>query len=154
LLLVSFILTSLLSTFSNRLERFLPDYLIDFIFVFDGLISLGIIYMLFAAMFKFLPNATIPWRSVKIGAAVTAFLFLIGKYILAIYFNALEPGSTYGAAGSIILIMLWVSYSSLILFFGAQFTKVYFDFYKIKDDPEVIKEESIRKNEANTVKKS
>lgn len=134
LLLVSFILTSLLSTFSNRLERFLPDYLIDFIFIFDGLISLGIIYVLFAAMFKFLPNASIPWRSVKIGAAVTAVLFLIGKFLLAIYFGALEPGSTYGAAGSIILIMLWVSYSSLILFFGAQFTKVFFDFYKIEEE--------------------
>ena len=79
----------------------------NFIFIFDGLISLGIIYVLFAAMFKFLPNASIPWRSVKIGAAVTAVLFLIGKYLLAIYFGALEPGSTYGAAGSIILIMLW-----------------------------------------------
>jgi membrane protein len=154
LLLVSFILTSLLSTFSNRLERFLPDHLVDFIFIFDGLISLGIIYGLFATMFKFLPNASIPWRSVKIGAAVTSFLFLIGKYVLAIYFTALEPGSTYGAAGSIILIMLWVSYSSLILFFGAQFTKVFFDFYKIKDDPDVVKEEIIRKELENDVNKS
>ena len=154
LLLVSFILTSLLSTFSNRLERFLPDHLVDFIFVFDCLISLGIIYGLFATMFKFLPNASIPWRSVKIGAAVTSFLFLIGKYVLAIYFTALEPGSTYGAAGSIILIMLWVSYSSLILFFGAQFTKVFFDFYKIKDDPDVVKEEIIRKELENDVNKS
>ena len=129
LLLISFVLTSLLSTFSNRLELFLPENLIDLLIVFDVFISLFVIYLLFAAMFKFLPNARIPWRSVKVGAALTSFLFLIGKYLLAIYFSELEPGSTYGAAGSIILIMLWVSYSSLILFFGAHFTKVYSDYY-------------------------
>ncbi|WP_026752812.1 YihY/virulence factor BrkB family protein [Sediminibacter sp. Hel_I_10] len=136
LLLVSFILTSLLSTFSRRLKDLLPEYLFQFIYIFDIVLSLGFIYVLFAAMFKFLPSKSIRWRAVRIGAAITAILFMIGKYLLAIYFSEMQPGSTYGAAGSIILIMLWVSYSSLILFYGAHFTKVYSDTYLITEDTE------------------
>ncbi|MBR9846574.1 MAG: YihY/virulence factor BrkB family protein [Algicola sp.] len=134
LLLVSLILTSLLSAFSRQLEHLLPENLFESVFIFDVIMSLIIIYVIFGAMFKFLPSVSVPWKSVRVGAAVTAILFLIGKYILAFYFREMEPGSTYGAAGSIILIMLWVSYTSLILFFGAQFTKVYSDFY-IKNNP-------------------
>lgn len=129
LLLTSFILTSLLSTFSKNLERLLPDSLFEYLYVFDFLISIAFIYVLFAAMFKFLPSATITWKSVRVGALLTTLLFLIGKYLLAIYFHEMQPGSTYGAAGSIILIMLWVSYTSIILLFGAHFTKVYSDRY-------------------------
>jgi len=129
LLLVSFILTSLLSTFKEQLEGFVPDFLFQFIFVFDIVLSLGFIYLLFAAMFKFLPSKRLRWKAVRVGAAITAILFIIGKYLLAIYFSEMQPGSTYGAAGSIILVMLWVSYSSLILFYGAHFTKVYSDVY-------------------------
>lgn len=134
LLLVSFVLTSLLSAFSSRLELFLPDNLLKYVFIFDILISLGFIYVLFAAMFKFLPSKSISWKAVRVGAAITAILFIIGKYLLAIYFNQMQPGSTYGAAGSIILVMLWVSYSSLILFYGAHFTKVYADEYGLSID--------------------
>ncbi|WP_179334869.1 YihY/virulence factor BrkB family protein [Winogradskyella costae] len=125
LLLTSFVLTSLLSTFSRQLNRFLPDNLFDYLFVVDFLVSLTFIYVLFATMFKYLPSAKISWKSVRSGAALTTLMFLIGKYLLALYFNTMEPGSTYGAAGSIILIMLWVSYSCLILLFGAHFTKQY-----------------------------
>ncbi|WP_431134234.1 YihY/virulence factor BrkB family protein [Psychroserpens mesophilus] len=129
LLLVSLILTSLLSAFSKQLEPLLPENLFESIYIIDIITSLVIIYVLFAAMFKFLPNIKVPWKSVRIGAALTAILFLTGKHLLALYFREMQPGSTYGAAGSVILIMLWVSYTSLILFFGAQFTKVYSDFY-------------------------
>ncbi|WP_055445911.1 YihY/virulence factor BrkB family protein [Lacinutrix mariniflava] len=129
LLLTSFVLTSILSTFSNRLERLLPEHLFEYLYVFDLLISLGFIYVLFGAMFRFLPSASIPWKSVRVGALLTTILFLIGKYLLAIYFSEMQPGSTYGAAGSVILIMLWVSYSCIILLFGAHFTKVYSDKY-------------------------
>lgn len=125
LLLTSFVLTSLLSAFSKQLNRFLPDNWFDYLYLVDFLISLSFIYILFATMFKYLPSAKISWKSVRVGAALTTILFLIGKYLLALYFNTMEPGSTYGAAGSIILIMLWVSYSSLILLFGAHFTKQY-----------------------------
>lgn len=133
LLLTSFILTSLLSTFSKQLNRFLPEDWFDYLFVVDFLVSLTFIYVLFATMFKYLPSAKISWKSVRTGAALTTFMFLIGKYVLALYFNTMEPGSTYGAAGSIILIMLWVSYSSLILLYGAHFTKQYANKY-VKND--------------------
>ncbi|WP_439129297.1 YihY/virulence factor BrkB family protein [Polaribacter sp.] len=129
LLLISFILTSLISTFSNRIEKFVPDNLFEYVYLVDFLMSILFIYLLFAAMFKYLPTKKVRWKAVKFGAALTAILFVMGKYLLAWYFNKMQPGSTYGAAGSVILIMLWVSYSSLILFFGANFTKVYADFY-------------------------
>jgi membrane protein len=132
LLLISFVLTALISAFSKRIEQFVPDNLFEFIYIFDFILSLLFIYILFAAMFKYLPSKTVKWRAVKVGAAVTAILFVIGKYLMAWYFTEMDPGSTYGAAGSVILIMLWVSYSSLILFFGAHFTKVYSDFYLIE----------------------
>lgn len=78
-----------------------------------------------------LPSKPIKWKAVRVGAALTTILFVLGKYILSFYFGKTEPGSTYGAAGSIIIVMLWASYSSLILFFGAQFTKIYSDRYLI-----------------------
>lgn len=129
LLLISFVLTSFLSAFSRQLSRLMPEGLLELSFALDIVLSLGFIYLLFGAMFKYLPSTHVPWKAVKIGAALTAILFLIGKYALALYFGKAEPGSTYGAAGSIILVMLWVSYSSLILFFGAHFTRIYSDRY-------------------------
>lgn len=89
------------------------------------LISFGIISVLFALMFKILPDAKVHRRDVWIGAIATTLLFLFGKFGLGIYFAKASSGSTYGAAGSIVLIMLWVSYSCMILFFGAEFTKQY-----------------------------
>ncbi|HDZ05103.1 hypothetical protein LCGC14_0081670 [marine sediment metagenome] len=129
LLLISFVLTSFLSAFSDQLSRLLPEGMLELGFVLDIIISLTFIYLLFGAMFKYLPSTHVRWKAVKVGAALTAFLFLVGKYALAFYFGKAEPGSTYGAAGSIILVMLWVSYSSLIVTFGAQFTKIYSDKY-------------------------
>ena len=140
LLLISFVLTALISAFSKRIEVFVPDNLFEYVYVIDFLMSILFIYILFAAMFKYLPSKKVRWRAVKVGAGLTAVLFVIGKYLLAWYYNTMEPGSTYGAAGSVILIMLWVSYSSLILFFGANFTKVYADTYlNNKDDEAIIK---------------
>lgn len=133
LLLISFIFTSIISAFSNRIEEFVPESLFDYVYLIDFTISIFFIYVLFATMFKYLPTKSVRWRAVRIGAALTAILFVIGKYLMAWYFSEMDPGSTYGAAGSIILIMLWVSYSSLILFFGANFTKVYSDMYLIEN---------------------
>ncbi|WP_339664229.1 YihY/virulence factor BrkB family protein [Maribacter arcticus] len=129
LLLISFVLTSFLSAFSKQLSRILPEGMLELGFVLDIVLSLTFIYVLFGAMFKYLPSRHVRWKAVKVGAALTTLLFLIGKYALAFYFGKAEPGSTYGAAGSIILVMLWVSYSSLIVTFGAQFTKIYSDKY-------------------------
>ena len=72
-----------------------------------------------------MPDVKIEWRSVWVGAGVTAFLFILGKYGLSLYFEKASPGSAYGAAGSIILLLLWIYYSCLIFFFGAEFTQVY-----------------------------
>lgn len=129
LLLISFALTALLTTFSNRISSLFSAEIVGMAYILDITISLVFIYFLFAAMFKFLPSKKIRWRAVKVGAALTAVLFISGKYILSFYFGKTEPGSTYGAAGSIIIVMLWTSYSSLIVFFGAQFTKIYSDKY-------------------------
>lgn len=133
LMLISFAMTALLNTFSNRIASLFSTKIVGAAYLLDLIISLAFIYLLFAAMFKFLPSKHIRWRAVKVGAALTAILFVLGKYILSYYFGQTEPGSTYGAAGSVIIVMLWTSYSSLILFFGAQFTKVYSDKYLLTD---------------------
>jgi len=129
LLLISFVITALLTTFANRITSLFSANITGIAYIIDIILSLFFIYILFAAMFKFLPSKPVEWKAVRVGAVLTTILFIIGKYILSFYFGTTEPGSTYGAAGSIIIVMLWTSYSSLILFFGAQFTKVYSDKY-------------------------
>lgn len=131
LLLISFFITTVISVLTNYLSAIFGDTLIYISFLTDILLSVGIISVLFALMFKYLPDAKIQWRTVWIGAIITAVLFVLGKFLLGLYLGKANPGSTYGAAGSIILILLWVSYSSLILFFGAEFTFVYSKRYGI-----------------------
>ncbi|WP_257621470.1 YihY/virulence factor BrkB family protein [Chryseobacterium sp. NKUCC03_KSP] len=80
---------------------------------------------LFAAMFKILPDVELQWKSVWVGAAVTSVLFTLGKYILTFYFETFNPSSAFGAAGTVILLLLWINYTCQIIFFGAEFTKVY-----------------------------
>lgn len=125
LLLISLVITTALTALSNYITEYLPTYLYVIFYVVEFLFSFAIISLLFAMIFKILPDVEIKWRTVGVGAAVTAALFVIGKFGLGIYFGNADPGSAYGAAGSLILILLWVSYSCLILFFGAAFTKVY-----------------------------
>ena len=129
LLLISMVISAGLNEMNRFLERIFSDYTIVLIYGINIIVSLSIITCLFALMFKYLPDAKIEWKSVWVGAFLTAFLFIIGKFLLGIYFGASDPGSAYGAAGSIILILLWISYSSLILFFGAKFTYVYANRY-------------------------
>ena len=129
LLLISLVLTAALSAFSNYISRNLPDYLLYVFYMAEFMISYGIISLLFASIYKVLPDVKVQWKTVWVGAFVTAALFVIGKFALGIYFGNSNPGSAYGAAGSLILILLWVSYSCLILFFGAEFTKVYASRY-------------------------
>ncbi len=91
----------------------------------DFFISLGVITILFALIFKYLPDAEIRWRDVWVGAILTSLLFLIGRYALSLYLAHSAVASIYGAAGSLIVILIWVYYFAQILFFGAEFTKVY-----------------------------
>ena len=91
----------------------------------DIVVSLAVVSLLFAAIFKFLPDVKLRWRHVWLGAFLTAGLFTVGKFALALYFKYAAPTSAFGAAGSLAAVMLWVYYSSFILFFGAEFTKVW-----------------------------
>ncbi|WP_066224546.1 YihY/virulence factor BrkB family protein [Formosa haliotis] len=129
LLLISFIISAGISIFNGYIKSMFPEIVLYTAYVLDVCISLSIITSLFALMFKYLPDAKISWKSVWAGGFVTALLFVIGQTLLSLYFTKADPGSTYGAAGTVILILLWVSYSCLILFFGAQFTWVYAKYY-------------------------
>ena len=135
LLLTSLLLTAMITAFVGWIEYYLPAFMVDVIQLLNFIISLGLITVLFALIYKYLPDVKIQWNSVWIGAFVTAILFVIGKSALGIYFGRMDPGSSFGAAGSVILILLWVSYSSIILFFGATFTKVYASHYGIGIKP-------------------
>jgi membrane protein len=95
----------------------------------DLLLSFGFVTALFAMIYKLLPDAHIDWKDVWIGAALTAFLFTVGKFLIGLYLGSSGVTSTYGAAGSLITILLWVYYSSLIFFLGAEFTQVYASQY-------------------------
>ncbi len=129
LLLISFIITAAISVLNSYIKSILPEAIIYIAIVLDFIISIGIITVLFALIFKYLPDVKIKWKSVWIGALITSVLFVLGKFLLGYYFGESNPGSTYGAAGTIVLILLWVSYSCLILFFGAEFTWVYSQRY-------------------------
>lgn len=123
LLLISLLISAGLSAFSDWIKAYLPDFMMFIFRLLSFVISFGVITVLFTLMFKILPDVKIKWKNVWIGAMITALLFIVGKFALGLYFGKAEPGSTYGAAGSIILIMLWVNYSSMIVFFGAEYTK-------------------------------
>ena len=135
LLLISFVISAVLSALQGYIEEFFPQLSFIFLQVSDIIISLAVVTLLFALIYKYLPDVHVGWRSVWVGAVITSVLFAIGKEILSYYFSEASPGSTYGAAGSIIIILLWVSYSCLILFFGAEFTWVYARRYGHKIQP-------------------
>lgn len=128
LLLISLVVSSILSAFGSWVMTHWSESLLIVLQILNAVFSLSIIAVLFALMFKFLPDVKIRWRTVWIGAFVTSVLFVIGKSALGLYFGKASPGSGYGAAGSIVLILLWTSYSSMIVFLGAEFTKVYSDY--------------------------
>ncbi|MEO6902082.1 MAG: YihY/virulence factor BrkB family protein [Bacteroidia bacterium] len=129
LLLISLLLSTALTVFSDWITAYLPDFMLFLFRAISFVISFGVITVLFALMFKILPDVIIRWKDVWIGAMITAVLFIIGKFGLSLYFGKTSPASAYGAAGSIILIMLWVNYSSMIVFLGAEFTKQFASHY-------------------------
>jgi membrane protein len=135
LLLVSLVISAGLSALSEWASGYVDESLTIVFKVLDFIVSLGVVTILFASIYKFLPDAKISWRDVWIGALVTSVLFVIAKFALGLYFGKSDPGSTYGAAGSIILIMLWVSYAGMILLFGAEFTQVFANQYGKKVQP-------------------
>ena len=135
LLLVSLVVTAGLSATQETIGNAFP--MSEFILqVVNLVISLGVITVLFALIFKFLPDAQIAWRDVWLGAFVTAMLFSIGKMAIGIYLGNSAVASIFGAAGSLVLLLLWIYYSAQILFFGAEFTQVYANKYGSKILPE------------------
>lgn len=126
LLLVSLVLSALLSAFGSALNQYLPSGLSGpLLQVINQLVSLLVITLLFAALFKVLPDARVSWRDVWVGAAFTAVLFVIGKFLIGLYLGQSNPGKAFGAAGSLAVMFVWVYYSSMILLFGAEFTQVW-----------------------------
>ena len=128
LMTVSLVLSAGLASLGKFLTGFLPAPEI-ILHGIDFLLSAGIITVLFAAMYRFLPNTRVEWRDVWVGAAVTSLLFNVGKIGLGLYIGKSAIASSYGAAGSILVLLLWIYYSGLIFYFGAEFTKVYADKY-------------------------
>ena len=125
-LLVSLVISAALTGMGDRLSGFLPSGLsAPLLEALNMVISLAVITLLFAALFKVMPDAKISWRSVWVGAAFTAFLFVIGKFLIGFYLGQSNPGQAYGAAGSLAVLLLWVYYSALILLFGAEFTETW-----------------------------
>jgi membrane protein len=124
LLLVSLAIEALLKGFSHYVQSVLPGGIVVAVGVYL-IFDFAAVVLLFAMIFKFLPDVHIQWRDVWIGAVMTAILFGIGKWVLGFYLGSGAAGSAYGAASSLITLLLWVYYSSQILLFGAEFTQVY-----------------------------
>jgi membrane protein len=134
LLLVSLVVTAALSATQETIGNAFP-FSEFFMQIVNLAISVGVIAILFALMFKFLPDAEIAWHDAWIGAFITSLLFSLGKAAIGIYLGNSAVGSTFGAAGSLVLLLLWIYYSAQILFFGAEFTQVYANGYGSKIAP-------------------
>ncbi len=125
LMLVSLTASTLIETFSQALQKHYPGVAVDLFYVINLLFTFVVTSLIFATIFKVLPDAKIAWKDVIAGAIVTAILFMLGKFGISFYIGKENIGSTYGTAGSIVVLLLWVYYSAFILYFGAEFTKAY-----------------------------
>lgn len=135
LLLVSLILNGALAAISDRLQHYIPAVTVTLFNILGMLISFVVITILFCVIFKVLPDAKVDWRDVRSGAIFTAILFMIGRLVIGIYIEKSGTSSTYGAAGSLIVILLWIYYTAAILYFGAEFTRAYVDFKGKRIEP-------------------
>lgn len=125
LLLVSLGISAIIEALMNRFTAKYPDVAVIIVYIVNLLLTLGITSLIFAVIFRVLPDADIKWRDVMAGAITTAILFMLGKFAISFYISKTNVGSTFGAAGSIVVLLVWVYYSSIILYFGAEFTKAY-----------------------------
>lgn len=125
LLLVSLAVTAIVEGLNKRLQNIFPDVTIVIFYVVNLVITLAVVSILFAVIFRVLPDAKIKWKDVIAGSIATALLFMLGKFLIGLYVSKSEIGSTYGAAGSFVILLVWIYYSSFILYFGAEFTKAW-----------------------------
>lgn len=125
LLLITLLISAFIGLANNWVIHQFGIETLAFMNIINAVIGFLVTMLLFAAIFKILPDVELEWKSVWIGAAVTAALFTVGKFLLTYYFDTFKPTSSFGTAGTIILLMLWINYTCQIIFFGAEFTKVY-----------------------------
>ncbi|MBC7655221.1 MAG: YihY/virulence factor BrkB family protein [Oligoflexus sp.] len=125
ILIVSLLINTVIAAFSSVLIKFLPDFTLVFIDIINLGITFVVLMSLFGVIYKVLPDVEITWKQVKAGAFFTALLFLLGKYLIGLYVEYAAVGDIYGAAGTTIVIAVWVYYSAAILYFGAEFTWAY-----------------------------
>lgn len=135
LLLVSLAISALVEVFGNHLKSLIPGISTVLLYLINLVVSIGLSGFIFAVIFKVLPDAKIKWKDVGVGALATTVLFLFGKFGISFYISKSHVGSTYGAAGSLVVLLLWIYYSSLILYFGAEFTLAYAVQYGVPIEP-------------------
>jgi membrane protein len=123
--LVSLGISAIIEALSNRLKAAYPDVAVVVFYIINLIITLVITTAIFAVIFRVLPDAKIKWRDVMAGAITTALLFMLGKFGISFYISKASIGTTYGTAGSLVILLVWVYYSAIILYFGAEFTKAY-----------------------------
>lgn len=125
LLLVSLLANTVLDLLRSQLKELLPETTVYLVYVLNFGLLFCIITLLFSIVFRTLPDGHVTWRDTLVGSGTTAILFMLGKFGISIYLTNSDVASAFGAAGSVIIILLWVYYSAIILYFGAEFTKVY-----------------------------
>ncbi len=135
LLLVSLILNNILGSVQTRFQDLIPLQSGWLFFILNNVLTFAVITFLFAVIFKVLPDVIIKWKPAFVGAAFTTLLFAIGKFLIDLYITKANPGAVFGAAGTLIIILLWVYYTSFILYFGAEFTQAYAEKFSEKIRP-------------------
>lgn len=161
LLLVSLVIDAALVVFQDMLSRVLQGMTLDILNALNIFISLAFITVIFGLLFKVLPDAKIKWRDVWVGAVITTALFTIGKYVIGFYLGNSSFNSAYGAAGSVVIILVWVYYSTTIFLFGAELTSVYAEEFGSKIRPydtavkvQMVELEKDEQNKTTTVTES
>lgn len=135
LLVVTLVINGVILAFTDNLQQYFPDITVILFDIINFLLTFGVIFVLFSVIFKVLPDVNIAWKTVRAGAIFTTLLFVVGRLLIGFYLQTSETESTYGAAGSIVLILLWVYYTAAILYFGAVFTREYADYKGISIEP-------------------
>lgn len=125
ILIISLALNSLLISFSNKINLQFPEFPIEFANSINSVFIFTVLCVLFIILFKVLPDAIISWKDAFVGSIFTSVLFMIGKWAITYYLGLISLSSTYGAAASLVIILLWIYYSAIILYFGAEFTHMY-----------------------------
>jgi len=156
LLIVALVVNGAVSAFDYLLKGWLPDFSVILLTVLTALVNFLVLALLFGVIYKVLPDAKIKWRDVRAGALFTAALFMLGRYIIGIYIDKADVGSPYGAAGSLIIILIWVYYSAAILYISTSFTKVYAaakgENIKPSDHAVYVEEKEVESNNESVLK--